>query len=150
MVADVPPTPSYFEERVVCSVAMAIRYDVPANLVLAVAEIENGRPGQWVVNDNGTHDVGPMQFNTAYLSQLRRFGITPENVAAHGCYPYELATWRLKGHLVRDEGDLWTRAANYHSRTPQYNRIYRSKLMAAASRWARWIAERFKVREVTP
>jgi hypothetical protein len=90
-----------------------------------------------------------MQFNTAYLNQLSRFGITPADVAATGCYPYELATWRLKGHLVRDTGDLWTRASNYHSRTPKYNHIYRRKLMAAASRWAGWISERFKVREVS-
>jgi hypothetical protein len=146
MLADVPP---YFEERVVCSIAMAIRYEVPANIVLAVAEIENGRPGRWVANTNGTHDVGHMQFNTAYLHQLSRFGITPADVAATGCYPYELATWRLKGHLVRDSGDMWTRAANYHSRTPKYNRVYRRKLMTVASRWAGWIAERFKVREVS-
>jgi hypothetical protein len=150
MLADTPPHTPYFEERIVCSMAMAIRYDVPANLVLAVAEIENGRPGQWVTNDNGTHDVGPMQFNTAYLHELNRFGIKPDDVAAKGCYPYELATWRLKGHLVRDEGDLWTRAANYHSRTPEHNRVYRRKLMAAASKWAGWITERFKVREVAP
>jgi hypothetical protein len=150
MLPDAPPAPPHFEHRVVCSVAMAIRYGVPANLVLAVAEIENGKPGQWVENTNGTFDVGPMQINTAYLAELRKFGISSADVAGKGCYPYELATWRLKGHLVRDEGDIWTRAANYHSRTPEHNRPYRRKLMAAASRWAGWLTERFKVREVTP
>jgi hypothetical protein len=143
--ADLPPP---IEERVVCSVAASIKYEVPANIVLAVAEIENGRQGLYVRNSNGTFDVGPMQFNTAYLSKLAAHGITAKDVAGQGCYPYELATWRIRGHLEKDRGDLWTRAANYHSRTPRYNGIYRAKLIRAAARWADWLAERFRVREV--
>lgn len=146
LAADLPP---HFEERVVCSVAAAVKYEVPANIVLAVAEIENGKPGQYVRNSNGTLDVGPMQFNTSYLKQLAAYGITAQDVADNGCYPYELATWRIRGHLLNDTGDLWTRAANYHSRTPRYNAIYRNKLVRAASRWATWLAEHFKVRDVT-
>jgi hypothetical protein len=60
-VADMPPQ---IQERVVCSISAAVKYEVPANIVLAVAEKEAGKPGQWVRNSNGTHDVGPMQFNT--------------------------------------------------------------------------------------
>jgi hypothetical protein len=37
---------------------------------LAVGGKGSGKPGQWVRNSNGTHDVGPMQFNTAYLRDL--------------------------------------------------------------------------------
>ena len=146
LAADLPP---HFEERVVCSVAAAVKYEVPANIVLAVAEIENGKPGQYVRNTNGTLDVGPMQFNTSYLGQLAAYGITPQDVADKGCYPYELATWRIRGHLLKDAGDIWTRAANYHSRTPRHNAIYRDKLVRAAGRWATWLAERFKVRDIT-
>jgi hypothetical protein len=68
-VVDLPPQ---LQERVVCSIAAAVKYQVPANIVLAVAEKEAGKPGQWVRNTNGTHDVGPMQFNTAYLRDLAR------------------------------------------------------------------------------
>ena len=50
-----------------CSVIAAVKYDVPANIILAVAEIEGGKPGRYVENTNGTYDVGTMQFNTAYL-----------------------------------------------------------------------------------
>ena len=60
--ADLPPQ---LQERVVCSISAAVKYEVPVNIVLAVAEKEGGKPGQWVRNSNGTHDVGPMQFNTA-------------------------------------------------------------------------------------
>ncbi|MBD8829018.1 transglycosylase SLT domain-containing protein [Pseudomonas sp. CFBP 13602] len=138
---DLPPQ---MQERVVCSVTAAIKYEVPANLVLAVAEKEGGKPGQRVRNSNGTDDVGAMQFNTAYLRELdRQYGITADDVAQAGCYSYDLAAWRLRGHIRNDSGDLWTRAANYHSRTPKYNAPYRADLMKKAAKWGSWLAERF-------
>ena len=76
------------------SISAGVKYEVPANIVLAVAEKEGGRPGQWVRNTNGTHDVGPMQFNTTYLRELERFGITANDVAAKGCYAFDLAAGR--------------------------------------------------------
>ena len=144
--ADLPPP---IEERVVCSITAAVKYDVPANIVLAVAELENGKPGQYRSNDNGSQDIGTMQFNTQYLTDLSTYGITPEDVAAAGCYPYELATWRLRQHIIHDQGDLWTKAANYHSRTPEYNAVYRAKLKLAALRWADWLGKHFNTRLVS-
>ncbi|MCA2452746.1 transglycosylase SLT domain-containing protein [Vibrio alginolyticus] len=145
-IADMPPLE---QERVVCSISAAAKYEVPANIVLAVAEKESGKPGQWVKNSNGTHDVGFMQFNTAYLRDLKKYGITAEHVAASGCYPFDLAAWRLRGHILKDSGDLWTRAANYHSRTPKYNQIYRADLMKKAIKWADWLDENFTTVDVT-
>jgi hypothetical protein len=140
-IADMPPQ---MQERVICSLAASVRYQVPANIILAVAEKEGGKPGQWVRNTNGTHDVGVMQFNTAYLHTLeKQYGITAADVAAMGCYPYELAAWRLRSHIRDDKGDIWTRAANYHSRTPQYNAAYRADLIPRAKRWAAWIEKYF-------
>lgn len=135
---DLPPTHQQ-QERIVCSITAAEKYAVPANILLAIAEKENGKPGVWVKNTNGTHDVGVMQFNTAYLKTLRRYGISPDDVASGGCYAYDLAAWRIHGHLTKDLGDIWTRAANYHSRTPYYNTLYRSDLMVKANRWANWL-----------
>jgi hypothetical protein len=136
MLPDVPPAK---QELVSCSLGAALAYDVPANILLAVAEKEAGKPGQWVRNDNGTYDVGTLQFNTAYLRELNRFGITPAHVAAPGCYPFRLAAWRIRGHIAHDKGDIWTRAANYHSRTPRFNAIYRADLIRRAVRWTTWL-----------
>lgn len=143
-----PDLPSRLQERVVCSIAASIKYDIPANVLLAVAEMEGGKPGQWVSNANGTHDVGPMQFNTAYLRGLARYGIAASDVAAAGCYPYDLAAWRLRRHIKKDSGDLWTRVANYHSRTHVYNAAYRKGLMEKAVKWAEWLEKRVAVHEV--
>lgn len=137
MPIDMPPQ---LHERIVCSITASIHYDVPANIVLAVAEKEAGKPGQWVRNTNGTHDVGTMQFNTGYIKGLTaKYGITADDVAAEGCYVYDLAAWRLHGHLTHDTGDIWTRAANYHSRTPYYNANYRTDLITRANKWANWL-----------
>ena len=138
--ADLPPQ---HQERVVCSITAAVKYEVPANIILAVAEQEGGTPGQWVRNTNGTYDVGALQFNTAYLKQLKPHGITAADVEQAGCYAYDLAAWRIRHHILHDAGDLWTRVANYHSRTPTRNARYRSSVMRKAVKWADWLSARF-------
>lgn len=133
-------------ERISCSIGAAVKYEIPANIMLAIAEKEGGKPGQVVRNSNGTVDIGVMQVNTVYLKELQRYGIDAVDVAAPGCYPYELAAWRIRNHIKNDPGDIWTRASNYHSRTPKYNQIYRRDLIVKAVKWADWIdANRDKI-----
>lgn len=137
--------PAHHQERVVCTITAAVNYQIPANILLAIAEKEGGKPGQWVRNANGTYDVGVMQFNTNYLRDLGKYGITADDVSMSGCYAYDLAAWRIRQHIQKDQGDIWTRAANYHSRTPKYNAIYRADLMVKAAKWADWLEKRFMV-----
>ena len=137
--------PPDMQERVVCSIIAAIKYEIPANILLAIAEKEGGKPGQWVNNRNGTYDVGSMQFNTSYLQDLSKYGITAEHVARVGCYAYDLAAWRVRLHIRNDKGDIWTKAANYHSRTPKYNSKYRADLIAKAVKWADWLEDWFSL-----
>jgi hypothetical protein len=143
---DLPP---HLQERVACSIQAAVQYEVPANILLAVAEKEGGKPGQRVRNANDTHDIGPMQFNTVYLTDLARYGITSGHVAQAGCYSYTLAAWRIRMHIQRDSGDLWTKASNYHSTTPHLNAAYRADLMRRAARWGKWLEIRFATYDVT-
>jgi hypothetical protein len=96
-----------------------------------------------VRNSNGTHDVGSMQFNTMFLQDLSKYGITPDHVANSGCYSYDLAAWRVRLHIKNDKGDIWTKAANYHSRTPKYNAKYRADLIAKSVKWADWLENIF-------
>jgi hypothetical protein len=84
---DLPPD---LPERVSCSIEAAITYEVPANILLAIAEKESGKPGQCVKNSNDTYDIRPMQFNTVYLSDLAKYGIRSEHVAQPECYSYAL------------------------------------------------------------
>ena len=84
-----------------------------------------------------------MQFNTMFLQDLSKYGITPDHVANSGCYSYDLAAWRVRLHIKNDKGDIWTKAANYHSRTPKYNAKYRADLIVKAAKWADWLEARF-------
>jgi hypothetical protein len=117
--------------------------------MLAVAEQEGGKPGQKTRNSNGTYDYGAMQINTASLADLRSYGINKNHVLAEGCYPYYLAAWRISGHIAKDPGDLWQRAANYHSRTPYYNQIYREKLLQRATKISTQLDIKESVGELT-
>lgn len=149
MPLDIPPA---IYERVVCSVEAAAKYNIPANVMLAVAFQEGGKPGQAVLNGNGTYDYGAMQINTAWLHELGKYNITAHDVSTSGCYPYELAGWRIRRHIVRDPGnDLWQKVANYHSYTPVYNLEYRRQIMIRAAYWADWLAKRYvTVEAVSP
>jgi len=144
-------TPPAQVERIVCSITAAIKYQVPANIMLAVAEKEGGSTGleNKNKNSNGTYDVGRMQFNTLYLKDLEKYGITAEDVAQPGCYSYDLAAWRIRGHIKNDNGDIWTKSANYHSKTPEFNQIYRADLIKKAAKWQTWIEARFNTFDAT-
>jgi hypothetical protein len=103
LVLDFPPE---LPERLACAISAAVTYEVPANIVLAVAGKEDCRPGQWKRNDNGTHDVGPTQVNRANLRELSCYGITANDVARAGRYSFEPAAWRLRKRFRRDNGSL--------------------------------------------
>ena len=50
----------------------------------------------------------------------------------------------LRQHINEPTGqDFWTRVANYHSKTPKYNAVYRSKLIPFAIQWGNWLQQRY-------
>lgn len=136
---DLPPAlPPSQQEIVVCAISASAQYKIPVTALLAVADTEGGKPGEWVKNTNGTYDVGSMQFNTSYLKDLEKHGISTKDVEKAGCYPYYLAAWRIANHIKNDHGDFWRKVANYHSKTPEKNAIYQAKLIPAAAKWDKW------------
>lgn len=141
--------PVFIQERIICSIEASLEYQIPVNILLAIAEKEGGRPHEWSYNQNGTYDVGPMQFNTRYLKELEKYGISSKDVEQEGCYPYELAAWRIRNHLREGKKDIWTLASNYHSRTPKYNEIYRKDLIKKAQKWQHWLEQRFPTFDAT-
>ena len=84
-----------------------------------------------------------MQFNTLFLQDLSKYGIKPDHVANPGCYAYDLAAWRVRPHIKNDKDDIWTRAANYHSRTPKYNSKCHADLIVKTAKWTDWIKKCF-------
>jgi len=127
-----------------CVLVAAQRQGGPGNVLLAIASVENGKNGQVVANTNGTFDIGHFQINTMHWDKGGIFdgdaGQAKQDVAWRGCYNAEVAAWMLRQNLDERNGqDYWTRAANYHSRTPRFNSIYRKRLIQFAASWARWL-----------
>jgi len=58
---DLPPLQ---QERIVCSITAAIKYQVSTNILLAIAEKEGGKPGMVFANENGTNDIGMAHFHS--------------------------------------------------------------------------------------
>lgn len=135
---------------VVCAVAAATRYSIPVNIFLAVVEKEAGKPGQYVKNKNGTYDIGPLQFNSSYIKTLSKYGITYKSVEGHNnsCYPYYLAAWRIKQHINNDNGDIYQKVSNYHSKTPHYNAIYREDLIKRSEKLATYLSK-YSINQIT-
>lgn len=153
-VAAHPPLPrsgdNFYAQRpatIDCVIHAAHRQAVPANVLLALASIEGGKNGQFVKNSNGSSDIGHFQINTIHFGKKGQFSqhpITQQDVAWRGCYNAELAAWMLRQHINEPTGqDFWTRAANYHSKTPKYNTVYRSKLIPYSIKWGIWLQQRY-------
>ena len=53
IVADLPPLE---QDRIVCSISAAEAYAIPADIMLAIAEIEGGKPQLQVANTNRTYE----------------------------------------------------------------------------------------------
>lgn len=139
-----PPVDDFYAFKpasVECVVQAAAKRNVPANVLLAIASIESGKNGQVVSNTNGTSDISHFQINTAtFQSELAPYGVTLHDLQWRGCYNAEMAAFLLSKRL-NEQGtqDFWTKAANYHSKTPKYNTIYRGKLVSLSSGWANWL-----------
>lgn len=153
-----PPPNDFYAFRpatVECVVQAATKQGVSANILLALASIEGGKNGQVVRNDNGTSDISHFQINTAtFRQELEPYGVNLNDLQWRGCYNAEIAAFLLKKRLNesprRDKAtgqlvvqDFWTKAANYHSRTPKFNEIYKKKLIALSTEWASWLQYKY-------
>ena len=147
--AESKDTPDFYAYRpadIACVVVAAQKQGVPANVLLALSSIESGKNGQLVKNSNGSLDLGHFQINTIHWKPNGIFAaypkITQKDVAWRGCYNAELAAYLLKKVLEDNSGqDFWTRAANYHSRTPKFNAIYRKKLIPLSVKWGDYLKQ---------
>lgn len=139
---------SYYRPATIeCVIGAAQRRGVPANVLLGIASIEMGGNGDRLQNANKSHDLGHFGINSIHFrpgEPLAKAGVRPQDVAKNGCYNAEVAAWLLAGHLRRQRGEnFWVWAANYHSTTPEFNAVYRKKLIRFSEEWGRWLQYRY-------
>jgi soluble lytic murein transglycosylase-like protein len=140
----------YQPATIECVIRASNYQGVPANVLLAIGSMENGKNGQAVRNNNGTYDLGHMQINTStYKAEIAKYGIGMDEVRWNGCKNVEIAAFLLRKRLSENnDDDFWTKVANYHSKTPMYNARYKSKIMPLAHKWADWLQNEYKSAKV--
>ena len=130
--------------RLDCSIQAAIKYGVPVDILLAISSIENGQPGKAYKNKDGSIDYGVMQINSIYLKDLKDTYnriVTPEEILNNTCYAFEIAAFKISEHLKNDDGSFLKKIANYHSKTPDLNRNYQTKLIQHSSIWRKYLKQ---------
>lgn len=140
----------YRPATVQCVLQAAVRYQVPADVLLAIGQHEAGVEGTAIRNTDGSVDLGRAGINTVHLAELRQYGVEPA-VAIHylrydGCYNYQMAAYLLNRKLTGCRQDYWTCVANYHSTTPRFNAAYQSKIEPLAREWAAYLQQHYRVK----
>ncbi|MEN9450840.1 MAG: Soluble lytic murein transglycosylase and related regulatory protein [Pseudomonadota bacterium] len=111
-----------------CINQAAITYHVPATLILSILAVENGKKGSASHNRNGTFDYGPMQINSIWLSKIRRYGYTRQQLQYDPCTNVNVGTWILSQQIANDSSSLWRGVGSYHSHSASLNHNYQVKV----------------------
>ncbi len=115
------PVPLY------CINEAAIKYNVPAKLLIAILQVENGKVGQAIKNTNGSYDLGPAQINSSWLPTLKAHGITSTEVQFDPCINIKVSAWIVAKAITR-KNNLLVGIGKYHSHNSLHNQSYVQKI----------------------
>lgn len=105
----------------------ATRYQVNSALLHAIARTESGlNPLAIGRNPNGSHDIGLMQINSAWLSTLATYGISERDLF-EPCTNIHVGAWILAYNFYRI-GYTWDAVGAYNSVNPRSRRTYIDKV----------------------
>lgn len=110
------------------------RYGVNPWLLKAIAQVES-RENPLAVNINPNfrqrnEDIGLMQINTVWMSQLARYGITRDALLRDACLNVMVGAWILAQQQAKF-GNTWYAVGAYHSQTPALNQRYAHRVFTA-------------------
>ncbi|MDH5722457.1 MAG: lytic transglycosylase domain-containing protein [Alphaproteobacteria bacterium] len=116
-----------------CLMMASQTYNVPPALMVGIYKAEGGKIGQEVANENGSHDLGPMQINTVWLPELaKRWKVSEDKahkmVRDDACINTKVAAWILRNH-INETQSLSQALQHYHSRTPRYGMKYKQRVL---------------------
>lgn len=110
-----------------CVHSSASAYNVNPLIILSVLKVESGgRVGIVSRNTNGTHDLGPSQFNTSSWAKIliEKYKIPREALINDMCQSVRAMAFALRTEINGAGGDMWKGIGNYHSRTPKHHVKY--------------------------
>jgi soluble lytic murein transglycosylase-like protein len=121
--------------QAMCFDEAAQAHKVPKALLLAIAKQEsNFYPAALGRNANGTHDIGLMQINSAWLPTLRRYGVTEQQLL-DPCVNLHVGAWILAGN-IRQLGYTVNALGAYNAATPGKRLAYAQKVLRNARAFA--------------
>lgn len=110
-----------------CINQAALTYYVPAKIIVAVLQVENGKPGLASRNRNGSFDYGPMQINSIWIPRLSQYGFSKERLQTDACANVMAGAWILSKNLA-NKNSYWQSIGDYHSHTSVFNRRYKMQV----------------------
>ncbi len=79
-----------------CMYDIAEEYKIPPTLIKAIHKTEGGKPGLIVgPNRNGSMDYGPMQINNLWVEEVKKMGITEDELINDACKNIRVGAWIL-------------------------------------------------------
>lgn len=110
-------------------------FRIPEVVLRTFIKTESGYPGHIRSNTDGSYDVGPMQINSIHWPELyEKFDISPVDIRFNGCMNLMVGARFLRSKIdesgtenITDWNSLFTKLANYHSKTEKYNSKYKEK-----------------------
>lgn len=118
-----------------CKSRISKQFHIPTVVLDAYLMTEGAYSGHIRDNTDGSWDVGPMQINSVnWKFFYEKFGILPIDIRYNGCVNLMCGAYLIRVHLDnagKDKIEGWSAfykvAANYHSKTAEYNEIYQEK-----------------------
>lgn len=114
-----------------CWADASARYNVPVDLLYAIARVETGSRYNLVSpqNKNGSYDIGLMQINSVHLPRLAKFGITKRDLLEKPCVNLHVGAWILSDAIAR-HGYTWVAIGAYNAGSHEKRRAYARKVFA--------------------
>jgi soluble lytic murein transglycosylase-like protein len=124
-----------FAEGWQCWSDAATRYNVPVDLLYAIAMVETGNKSAVISprNSDGSYDIGLMQINSRHLPRLSRIGITAEDLIASPCLNLHVGAMIL-ADMIRRYGYTWVAIGAYNAGSIQRRAAYAKKVYAMYDR----------------
>lgn len=106
------------------------KYNVDPYMLLSIAEVESNFDASAITrNKNGTVDIGIMQINECWFSQLKKHTPNPRKSLLSYEYNIDIGAWVLAQCISRF-GDSWKAVDCYNkgTRDPRENSYYNHKV----------------------
>jgi hypothetical protein len=120
-----------------CMLAVSQFYHLPPRVLPSIQVVEAGHPGTVSRNFNGTADLGVMQVNTRWVTEIARaWHMTPrvvvERLISDPCFNIAAAGAIMRIYLDESHGNVVQAVGYYHSHTPELASWYQVRVIRAS------------------